>query len=95
MASLTIQPDCTCEVFLGTNASLCICRLNVSMDAVIERDGRVWQRCRSTNTPVCMLLSGGYASTSCQTVIASLASILAGQSTSDASIVSARTPPSM
>lgn len=52
------------------------CRMQVSAEAVAERDLHVFQRCRTAGVPVCMLLSGGYAAASAAAVTASVAAIL-------------------
>ena len=55
------------------------CRLQVSDDAMLERDQLVFSRCREAGVPVCMLLSGGYARHSASAVASSLANLLSSE----------------
>jgi acetoin utilization deacetylase AcuC-like enzyme len=50
--------------------------MQVSVEAMVERDALVFQLCRECGTPVCMLLSGGYAKDSASAVAQSLGMLL-------------------
>ena len=49
-----------------------ICRCHVAFEDIIARDQRVFQHAAEADVPICMLLSGGYASQSAAVIAASI-----------------------
>lgn len=50
-------------------------RLNISAEAIIERDQYVFEQAIRNKVPICMLLSGGYQKTNAEVIAQSIANL--------------------